>query len=479
MDFLKLLKETEARFHDRTAIRTDQKEKIDAGLPLQADTPERVEKRLKRLGLEPATAKMLVGSDFPIVPSAVDGRERILDTNDLISVNFLERGAIAARSIGRIRVRTGNGQGGFGTGFLVSPRLFLTNNHVLPDAQSAALSRVEFNYQDGADGNLKQPIVFSFQPDVLFITDAKLDYSLVAINPTPQNGTSLSAFGWLPLIEAEGKVIVGESVSIIQHPDGDPKQVALRGNKLVDALPDFLHYETDTAPGSSGSPVFNDQWEVVALHHSGVPKRDPDGKILNVDGLPWAPEQGEHRIAWMANEGVRISRVIQHIKQQPLSATAQALVNEMLNGNSPNVQEMSPSKPEPEESQVTPAELQPQLQSSLDNQDGTVTWTIPLQVSVRLGQPVMQAQPAIVVSTPNISVAPSPAPESEPVPVPATSTIPVFETPDDKDLKAALKDLKGATKKPYYDEKSDRTQRDAYYQTILSKLDSFNEADLY
>lgn len=29
-------------------------------------------------------------------------------------------------------------------------------------------------------------------------------------------------------------------------------------------------YLTDTLPHSSGSPVFNSEWEVVALHHAGV-----------------------------------------------------------------------------------------------------------------------------------------------------------------------------------------------------------------
>ncbi len=41
---------------------------------------------------------------------------------------------------------------------------------------------------------------------------------------------------------------------------------------------------TDTAPGSSGSPVFNDQWEVVALHHMGVPKRNEHGDLLTLEG---------------------------------------------------------------------------------------------------------------------------------------------------------------------------------------------------
>ncbi len=30
-----------------------------------------------------------------------------------------------------------------------------------------------------------------------------------------------------------------------------------------------VHYLADTLPGSSGSPVLNRHWEVIALHHSG------------------------------------------------------------------------------------------------------------------------------------------------------------------------------------------------------------------
>jgi V8-like Glu-specific endopeptidase len=37
-----------------------------------------------------------------------------------------------------------------------------------------------------------------------------------------------------------------------------------------------VQYTTDTLPGSSGSPVFNDNWEVVALHHAGGPLKTND-----------------------------------------------------------------------------------------------------------------------------------------------------------------------------------------------------------
>jgi len=38
---------------------------------------------------------------------------------------------------------------------------------------------------------------------------------------------------------------------------------------LADMTADRVHYLADTQPGSSGSPVLNRYWEVVALHHSG------------------------------------------------------------------------------------------------------------------------------------------------------------------------------------------------------------------
>ena len=81
-------------------------------------------------------------------------------------------------------------------------------------------------------------------------------------------------FGSLKLINRSGKALLGERVSIIQHPQGNTKQIAIRENEVIDIFSDFIHYSTDTQPGSSGSPVFNDQWQVVGLHHAGVIQRD-------------------------------------------------------------------------------------------------------------------------------------------------------------------------------------------------------------
>ena len=243
---------------------------------------------------------------------------------------------LISHTVGRVHCRDRAGRTvSYGTGFMVSPRLMMTNNHVLDSAAMASYSQVEFDYQVGLDGKPAPSVFFSLSPADFFLTDKGLDYTLVAVQARLPDGRELRNFGWNRLSDAEGKIIKGEYVNIIQHPNGEPKQLALRENQLEDVLEEWLHYRTDTAPGSSGSPVFNDQWEVVALHHSGVPRRDDQGNILARDGQVWQPAMGEHRIDWIANEGARASRIVQHIKAQPLTPDAKRLRAEMFEPDPP------------------------------------------------------------------------------------------------------------------------------------------------
>src|SRR5258708_1976227 len=60
------------------------------------------------------------------------GAESVIgDTNDLQPDWFLPAGALARRAVAYVQVNNG-GKWEAGTGFLVSPQLFLTNQHVIP-----------------------------------------------------------------------------------------------------------------------------------------------------------------------------------------------------------------------------------------------------------------------------------------------------------------------------------------------------------
>ncbi|HVI87273.1 MAG TPA: phospholipase D-like domain-containing protein, partial [Dongiaceae bacterium] len=210
-----------------------------------------------------------------------------------------------------------------------------------------------------------------------FLTDQDLDYAVVAVAAQMEatsagSARSLSDFGFNAMLPEEGKAIAAQWLNIIQHPEGGYKQLALRENQLVDVSDRFLTYQTDTAPGSSGSPVYNDRWEVVGLHHSGVPARDAQGNILAVDGSRWTSEMGEDKVKWVSNEGVRISQVIADLRAKATRPDQAKYIDEMLAAVPAH-----PARPE-----ALPN--RPGASGGPTLRDGIATWTIPLTISVGL-----------------------------------------------------------------------------------------------
>lgn len=250
------------------------------------------------------------------VEKAEIGLERIIQGNDLDSINYLAKGIAASRSVCRIQLRdTKSNLLGYGSGFLIGPGLLLTNHHVFGRPTDAAHSIADFNYELDPSGQERVPVRFGFEPGRFFYTNDRLDFSVVAVAPTSLTGDEdLEDWGWLPLSDAPGKADPGEYLTIIQHPSGQMKQVCVRENKLLKYVGDFLWYNTDTTAGSSGSPAFNRFWQVVALHHSGVPRKNAQGRILTKDGKVWKPSMDESSIDWIANEGIRISAIVADLK---------------------------------------------------------------------------------------------------------------------------------------------------------------------
>ena len=532
-----ILQQTEQRYANRSAERTQTEYKLRTGSKLLVDDPERVDARIRRLRRggfnyylaelatpprgastmresppsgsgfsgtesessetptthtptvswrpEPRRATDFVFSrdipveniHFAVAPPEnilvdIDARERILDKNNLMSINYLERGLRVSRSVARIRIRSAQGQTlGFGTGFMVSPQLLLTNNHVLPTARDASFSLAEFNFQDDLTGRLQPTSVFALAPEVFFTTNEGLDFTLVAVKEKAREGSGdlseLSFFGWNKLIEEEGKAILGEYLNIIQHPNGEPKQLALRENQFVDLLDNFIHYKTDTAPGSSGSPVFNDQWEIVGLHHSGVPRKDGQGRILARDGSVWQRAMGEHKVHWIANEGVRISRLIKHIKQLALNDAQRRLRKDLLEKESPlaSVRNEASDNPSPQQATTPVFSSQPRIEN------GNAVWTLPLQVSIRLGAESGETSFATGTTPPPDDRPSTNGNSAGPVTtVSHPSESPLPDPTTNSDLGDALAEVRRARSKKYYDAAQDKTDRNQYYVDLPDNL---------
>jgi endonuclease G len=252
--------------------------------------------------------------------------ERVIGEADLVSTNWFRGGGRVGDAVALIR------QPAPATGFLVSDWLILTNSHVLPTADVAAGSDVFFRYEEDENGGIT-PIKAITDPDRCFIcsdTD-DLDFAIVALKPLADRTPPGRRFGRIPLNGAVGKVMVGQPLNIIQHPSGQSRRVAFRNNRLLSLEDDRrLLYETDTQGGSSGSPVLNDRWQLVALHHASQPARNAQGVEIDVNGQSVTQDTPEHLRQWSANVGIRVSCLVTYLREHAFDSDVRALIDAAL-----------------------------------------------------------------------------------------------------------------------------------------------------
>lgn len=212
--------------------------------------------------------------------------EKINDTNNLLPISFLSKGVSKARAVCRITGFNKYGElDGIGTGFLIAPGVIMTNNHVIENTEQAKEYDAEFYYEEN-----KEKIVVKLKPEEIFISsDSKeLDFTIIACETK-----GIEDIEPVKLLRNPSTVTRYECVNIIQHPKGRKKEVALQDNKVIYIYDKVIRYITDTEDASSGSAVFNNSWELVALHHAG-----------------WKNE-GETEKKY--NEGIRISVIVDEL----------------------------------------------------------------------------------------------------------------------------------------------------------------------
>src|SRR3954467_1415717 len=317
--------------------------------------------------------------------------ERILKGNDLSDISYLEQGLAPGGPVCRIVLRKNGSLVGYGTGFLVAPGVLMTNEHVFEDPSCVGESIAQFRYERDVHGLEIASVDFGFRLTPPPIISKELDFAIVQVEPRSLHGEALAQFAWLRLDPTPGKAFVGEYLTIIQHPKGERKQICVRENKLLkyaDKDP-YVWYETDTVSGSSGSPGFNNSGDVVAAHHSSVPEtKRVKGKDvwLTRDGKVWTADMGEDEIAWKANEGIRVSRIVEHLSAKHAT---HPLARAILTAKDARTTPFDAPLDRGPVSSVDPGEIQ-------GRNDGAGNMRILIPVDIKVGAPGSQAAAAAV-----------------------------------------------------------------------------------
>lgn len=239
-------------------------------------------------------------------PSGVALEKIIRNANSFLDVNTWRNrlGQIEAQ-VCRIEITSNKGQL-FGTGFLIAPNVAITNYHVmeavilgeqglttkkgLRAARSDVILRFDYKQlanntiiNQGVEYRLAEDWLIDVSPYVIgnqLPQPDELDYALLRVDEVPgrepvgKNAEPGSPErGWIELPTEPREFLPNSPLFIMQHPKAEPLKLAFDTDAIIGLNPNgtTVTYRTNTEGGSSGSPCFDINWKLVALHHSGDP----------------------------------------------------------------------------------------------------------------------------------------------------------------------------------------------------------------
>lgn len=221
------------------------------------------------------------------------GLEKVFGFDDYRSLEWYRTGLRRTRIVARIGVEQARGRG---TGFLVHGTqlgerfgtgwLLLTNAHVVSSEPghrpalrpSEAVVTFEALGEPGAAAatyKVRREVAVS-APDRLDFALLELDREVDGVEP----GDAGAIAPELPRLDDRPRVY------IVGHPGGGSLSFSIHDNLLLDHRDHLLHYRTPTEGGSSGSPVYDDQWRLIGLHHAGrreMPMLDGSGRVYEAN----------------------------------------------------------------------------------------------------------------------------------------------------------------------------------------------------
>ncbi|MEJ2864763.1 serine protease [Actinomycetospora flava] len=229
--------------------------------------------------------------------------EQILGADRFQSLEWYRQGLKRCRAVASVQNRSG---AGIGTGFLVAgpdlhhalpPFVVVTNSHVVPEKLDPEDTLLAFH---GLDDDRGMPARFRVRRQCWSrpAGGGGLDTTILEPDGRPDGVDPTPLAAKLPR-----KPLEDRRAYVIGHPRGlSQPQFSLQDNLLLDYDRHWVHYRSPTEAGSSGSPVFNDHWELIGLHHGG----GLDLKQLNSAGGTYA-----------ANEGITVEAIRRGLKTFP------------------------------------------------------------------------------------------------------------------------------------------------------------------
>ena len=299
-----------------------------------------------------AESRRILGIDAREDPSELRGstpvgrqasllERRIGPSSDIVSIEFLEAGLLAKRSVGRIW----DGSEGFSTGFLVGLGLMMTAAHCLHSAAEASDMVFQLDFETHTLGSPVPIREYSLDPATFFFRDEDYDFAICSVVDFTGVEPPVEHFGWHVLSARDETISAQTPVSIIQHPQGRAKSLVVHNSHFVDRGNNsdddrFCWYSGDTDQGSSGAPVFSPDWQVLAVHRSAIPARSGDGVYLDRAGQPMqragrpvrelADLDNLDDVLFVANEGTRASRIVRRLSETAMPTPDHERLRQLL-----------------------------------------------------------------------------------------------------------------------------------------------------